>query len=177
MIALVRHPKLRGATGICYGRFDFPLQDPERDIPPIVARFCDWRAIVYSSPAPRCRVVAEAVGANVRIDPRLQELDFGAWEGLRWDDIPRSELDRWASDPLGFAPPGGESGATFIERLRGFVARLQGEADDVIIVTHGGPLKLLSPMLKGGVVDLLAPAPGFGNVEVIANRCTHPASS
>jgi len=168
MIALVRHPKLRGAEGVCYGRLDFPLEDAERDIPPIVTRLRGWGGVVYSSPAGRCRVVAEALGADVRVDWRLQELDFGAWEGVRWDDIARSALDRWAADPLGFAPPGGESGAEFIERLLDFCATLQGEAGHVIVVTHGGPLKLLPSMLRGEVVNLLAPAPGVGNIEIVA---------
>ena len=67
---------------------------------------------VWSSPAVRCRGLAEAIAAVLRVplreDQRLWELDFGAWEGRPWETIAREDLDRWALDPLGFAPPGGD---------------------------------------------------------------------
>ena len=119
---------------------------------------------VWTSPARRCRVVAEAIGPH-RVDERLQELDFGAWEGLRWDAVPREALDAWAADTAGFAPPGGESGAALEARVRSFAAALP--AGDHVVVTHGGPLKILIRVLRGQKVNLLAVPPALGSVTTI----------
>lgn len=117
---------------------------------------------VVTSPARRCLLLARAISQAPIIDPRLQELDFGAWEGVSWDAVPRASLDAWAADPLAFAPPGGETGAALIERVGRAVASLLAAGDDCIVVTHGGPLRLLPALLRGQPPDLLAPAPPIG---------------
>ena len=89
------------------------------------------------------------------------ELDFGEWEGKRWDDIPRGDLGRWAADPMGFRPPGGESGAELVARVTDFCG---GLAEDCVVVSHGGPLKVLSALLRGQAVDLLAPPHAIGAI-------------
>ncbi len=120
--------------------------------------------VLVSSPARRCLALAEAVsaatGLPVITDARLWEMDFGAWEGLRWDDVPRAALDAWAADPWSFAPPGGESGAALVSRVR---AVHEGLSVPSIIVSHGGPLKVLAALIAGRAVDLLAPAPPMGS--------------
>ena len=119
---------------------------------------------VWTSPARRCRLVADAVGPH-RADERLQELDFGSWEGLAWDDVPRASLDDWAADPLGFAPPGGESGAALIARVQAFAGACRG--GNHVVITHGGPLKVLRAVLSSADIDLLAPAPPPGSVTLV----------
>jgi alpha-ribazole phosphatase len=130
----------------------------------LVARVPRIGGTVWTSPAQRCRVIAEALGPCV-IDPRLQELDFGDWEGLGWDAVPRTALDQWAADPMGFTPPGGESGAALVARVSAFAGELP--AGDHVVVTHGGPLKVLVAVLAGQTVDLLAPPPALGSVTVM----------
>lgn len=161
MIALVRHPAV-AAGGRCYGRTDLPVADPG-SVAPLAARLAALGGTVWTSPAARCRMVAAAVGAHV-VDPRLQELDFGAWEGVPWDDVPRAALDAWAADPWGFAPPGGESGSDLVARVTGFARALP--PGDHVVVTHGGPLKVLVAVLTGHAVDLLAPPPAPGSITV-----------
>jgi alpha-ribazole phosphatase len=154
MIALIRHPPLQIAQGICYGRSDIAIADPA-SIPPIAAQVRAMRATVWTSPLRRCRIVADAIGPN-RIDPSLIEMDFGTWDGLPWDAIPRPALDAWAADPLAFAPPGGETGAALIARVTAFREALP--PGDHVIVSHGGPLKVLDALLRGHPVDLMAPS-------------------
>ncbi len=163
MILLIRHPLALGASGICYGRLDLPLADAAA-VAPLAARLAGFPGTVWTSPARRCRLVAAAAGPH-RVDGRLQELDFGAWEGQPWDAVPRDALDRWATDPLGFAPPGGESGAALVARVTAFHRDLP--PGDHAVMTHGGPLKVLIPLLRGEAMDLLAPAPPPGSVTVI----------
>ncbi len=167
-LVLVRHPPPDIAPGICYGRLDLGLRaDGSGAVAAVVASLAAHRVTrIWSSPARRCRVVAEAIGAPVRLDPRLLELDFGAWEGVAWDDVPRAALDAWAADPLGFAAPGGETGAALLARVESVHRALLAAGEDCAVVSHGGPLKLLAALLRGEAPDLLAPAPPLGSVQV-----------
>ena len=164
----MRHPAPLNEPGICYGRLDPPLH-PDADIErmahdPLLA----GSKQVWTSPSRRCREVAERIAEVLSIplsaDPRLMELDFGEWEGKPWDDIPRAELDRWAAAPLGFRAPGGESGAELIERVASFHA---GLTQDCIVVSHGGPLRVLSALLRGQPVDLFEPPQAIGAIAEI----------
>lgn len=164
-VLLIRHPATTIAPGLCYGRLDLALRE-DAAAAALRARVGAWSGRVWTSPARRCRAIA---GPAATIDARLQELDFGAWEGRAWADIPRADLDRWAADPAGFAPPGGESGAALLARVEAFHAMLRHRAEDALVVAHGGPLKLLAALLRDAVPDLLAPAPPLGSVSEM--RC------
>jgi alpha-ribazole phosphatase len=177
-IALIRHSAPLIEPGICYGRLDVAV-DPgaEERIGWIAANPDLYGATcVWSSPSRRCRglagKIALALGVPVTIDPRLQELDFGAWEGLPWAAIARADIDRWTASPLTFAPPGGESGAALIARISAFHAGLRQARQDCAVVSHGGPLKILAALLSGHSVDLLAAAPPLGSIRFV----TCPAS-
>lgn len=165
-LILVRHPAPDIAPGLCYGRLDIGLS------PTGHAALLQMRTTltasgiikIVTSPARRCLILARMLTPTPLIDPRLQELDFGTWEGLPWTAISRPALDAWAADPLAFAPPGGETGAALIERVRHAVAALLASGDDCILITHGGPLRLIPALLRGDQPDLLAPAPPIGSI-------------
>jgi alpha-ribazole phosphatase len=175
---LVRHPPAAIAPGICYGRLDIGLRgDAAETVREIVSTVAgadadaDADAVqVWTSPAIRCLVVAEtlarAVGADVLVDPRLQELDFGAWEGVEWNSVPRASLDAWAADPIDFAPPGGESGKALLARVRAVLQVIVATRQDCVIVSHGGPLKLLGALIRREPPELLAAPPPLGSVQI-----------
>jgi alpha-ribazole phosphatase len=123
---------------------------------------------IWTSPAIRCRplarFIAESMSAPLAADPRLLELDFGDWEGKPWDDVPRADLDRWAADPLAFHAPGGESGAQLIDRVQAFNEDICREGLDCVVVSHGGPLKVLIALLRREPIDLLATPPAMGAI-------------
>jgi len=165
---LVRHPAPAIAAGLCYGRLDMPLRPDAAALRSIVAALAGHGlARVWTSPAQRCLAVAQASGLKLRVDARLQEIDFGAWEGVAWDDVPRDALDAWAADPLGFAPPGGESGSALLVRVREVHQALLAAGEDCGVIAHGGSLKLLAALLRGEQPDLLAPAPAIGSVQLL----------
>ncbi len=161
--------------GVCYGRLDLALRaEADDDVASVLARLAAFRPdSIRTSPSLRCRVLAAAIagacGGVVIEDERLLELDFGAWEGMAWDDVPRGALDAWAADLTGFAPPGGESGAALVARCRAAYAAVPREGCHVV-VSHGGPLRVLAALAAGVAVDLgvAAQAPGavrvFGRV-------------
>ena len=140
ILHLIRHPKPVVEAGVCYGRLD-----PEAENVAMVAE--GLRAElppglpVWSSPLRRCLVLAEHLHPAPKVDERLVEMDFGRWEGLHWDEVPRAELDAWAADVAGYAPPGGESPAQLQRRALAFVAELA--VPEAVIVTHAGVIRTL----------------------------------
>jgi alpha-ribazole phosphatase len=141
-LILLRHTRPVGSDGVCYGRADLP---PGPDLPR-EARRLDAQigpvTAILSSPLVRCLRLAEALGAAralpVLRDPRLAEIDFGAWEGLRWDAIPRAEIDAWAADLHHARPHGGETVAELALRVGEALAAAPAGA---LIVTHMGPIR------------------------------------
>jgi alpha-ribazole phosphatase len=166
-VVLVRHPTPLIDAGICYGRLDIevaPAEIARIAVDPVLA----GARVIWSSPLVRCLRVAEAISATLAVplcvDRRLWEIDFGTWEGQAWANIDRAQLDNWAADPVGFAPPGGESGAMLIARVRDFHSAMQ---EDCVVVSHGGPLKVLAALLRGAPIDLLAHPPAIGSVTCV----------
>lgn len=99
----------------------------------------------FCSPLKRCSLLARRLGfSQARRDDRLKELSFGGWEGLRWDDVPREQLDFWAGDYLNRRPPAGESLHDLQKRLKLFL----DECPDgpMIIFTHGGVIRSLATL-------------------------------
>lgn len=147
---LIRHPAPDVAPGTCYGRTDLPLAEDAASVAASLAPLLPAAAPLFSSPLARCRRLAELLHPAPRIDDRLRELDFGAWEMQPWDAIDRAALDAWAADPLHFAPPGGEAVADLRARVRSFLAELAGDA---ILVAHAGVMKLCAAELAGVAPD------------------------
>ena len=143
---LIRHPRPDIDTGICYGRSDIGIAEDPVTCAAALAPLLPHEAPLWSSPLRRCLELARALHPSPRIDDRLLEMDFGAWELQRWDDIPRTEIDAWAADPLGYTPPGGESP----HALRMRVAAMLHELPEVaILVAHGGVLRACAAELAG----------------------------
>jgi alpha-ribazole phosphatase len=169
-VTLIRHPAPAIPPGVCYGRLDVAVDtSASKEMASTLAWDPRLRGArrVWTSPAIRCRGLADAIALSLAlpssVDHRLCELDFGAWEGRAWDSIPRADLDRWAASPLTFAPPGGETGAELIARMHDFHSELRRHRQDCVVVSHGGPLKILQALLRSKPIDLLTPAPAFGS--------------
>ncbi len=89
---------------------------------------------IVASPLVRARETAGIVRAHgpsdrppIEIDRRLAEMDYGAWEGLTYDQIEERGADergRWEADPAIHACPGGESGDEVAVRADAFLRDL-----------------------------------------------------
>lgn len=136
---LIRHPQPDIGEGICYGRTDLPL----RESWPVEVALPTFppHVRVISSPLQRCVALAKTLSSHINVDPRLSELDFGAWEMQPWQDISRPQLDAWAADPLDFNAHGGESVAQM--RLRVLAALADLDERDCVWVTHAGVMKIV----------------------------------
>jgi alpha-ribazole phosphatase len=156
-LVLIRHPAVNIDAGICYGRTDVPLLANAADSARLLderlntLKVPDVNASRYTSPLSRCRLLAEALASAYASDPRLQEMDFGAWEGQRWDGLNRAMLDAWAADLEHAREHGGESVAQFAERVVGWadsVCTVDRQAP-IHAVTHAGVIRVLTGHLLG----------------------------
>ncbi|MGQ0699790.1 MAG: alpha-ribazole phosphatase family protein [Panacagrimonas sp.] len=144
---LIRHPPVAMPPGICFGRSDVPaLEWPEANVDALRAKLPPESQFL-SSPLSRCRTLAESLAQQaerVRLDARLQEIDFGEWELRRFDSIDRSLIDAWAARPWDFVPPGGESAQAMSGRvLEALDDMLRDAPDSLVLVSHGGPLRVV----------------------------------
>jgi alpha-ribazole phosphatase len=91
----------------CYGRSDWPASLAHTRA--AASRWLQAHTLpdrpltIRCSPLSRCELLAleiKALGVNfvLKKDNRLVEIDFGAWEGQLWRDVPHEEVDAWAAD-------------------------------------------------------------------------------
>ncbi len=135
-----RHPKPRGAAGRCIGgRTDLPV-DPRKAkrlahrIRAHARRHGLPREVV-TSPLQRAADVGRWLrrwGFVWRVDAALSEMDFGAWDGQAWHDIPHREFDRWMAGFCGFDFDGGESLTALLARAAAW------QPPCALAVGHGG---------------------------------------
>lgn len=149
-VYLIRHTKPDVEKGICYGQLDLPLASTYDAEYACVKNAIKYRLTkIFHSPLLRAatlaRDLAQDFGCDCERDSRLKELNFGAWEGQKWLDIPREEIDPWGEDFVNRAPPGGESFQTLANRTQEFwQSRIVGHEHEIIgVVCHGGPIRAL----------------------------------
>ena len=145
---LVRHTPVLAAPGLCYGASDLPTdaqatQAAARALLPQLPA----GVVVRSSPLQRCERLAQAARAlqpdlTYKIDPRLREMDFGAWEAQPWDAVPRAAFDAWTAD-FAHARPGGhgESVAEVMARVGAAWDEARQSGGDTLWVTHAGVMR------------------------------------
>lgn len=175
-LILLRHLPPACGEGICYGRTDLaPGPDHAAGARGIARRLPRPKRIV-SSPLLRCRCLAGRLGVHFRVpvtlDPDWREIDFGAWEGVPWDEVPRGELDVWAGDMLHARPHGGETVAQLLARTRRALSRTPPET---LVVTHAGAIRAALAARGGGAVAWQRRI-GFGEAVPLARCRGHFAS-
>ncbi|MEO3713152.1 histidine phosphatase family protein [Roseateles flavus] len=140
-ITVWRHPRPEGVKGRCIGaRSDVPVhwRRAKRLARRIQAHARRHRLPheIWTSPLQRCADVGRWLrrwGWTHHTRDDLREMDFGAWDGRAWHDIPKAEVDAWVADFLGFAPEGGESLQALLDRVT--ACALPAGA---LAVSHGG---------------------------------------
>ncbi|MEO9102905.1 MAG: histidine phosphatase family protein [Burkholderiaceae bacterium] len=139
-----RHPRAEGADGRCIGITDLRVDARRakrlaRRIQAAARRYA-LPQVVYTSPLQR----GAAVGRWLRrwgwvhvIDSALLEMDFGAWDGQRWADIPKAEVDAWCAAFTCTAPGGGETLAGVLNRAARWQPSGAGQRP-ALMVAHAG---------------------------------------
>jgi broad specificity phosphatase PhoE len=107
---------------------------------------------IFSSDLPRAfqtaSILAAAFGLTPQPDPRLRELNLGAFQGLTYEQIQVTYphvIDAWRADWMGYPVPNGESRLQMQNRAYQAWESIvrQPWGPEVAVVSHGGTIKLL----------------------------------
>lgn len=150
-LILIRHTSVAIESGVCYGQSDVPLsQSFAEEAQAVKAKLTELLALdsptIYSSPLSRCIRLASYCGSSApKLDTRLLELNFGAWELKAWDAIDDPDLQTWYDNYIYVAPTRGESFAEQCQRVASFLDEVWrstlGAKSDTLVFTHAGVLR------------------------------------
>jgi alpha-ribazole phosphatase len=172
-IYLVRHPPPIDVEGLCYGRLDVAVD--EREVAKTAAAVLTAipaaslaHARIHCSPSSRCVSLARRIAAPREPTPAedLMEMNFGDWQGVRWDAVARAELDAWAKDIWEYRPGGGESSRMVAARWERWLCQLREARGAIVVaVTHAGVIRVaLAHSSAGGAAAALGAHIPFGSV-------------
>lgn len=152
LLDLLRHGEPEGG-----GRFRGALTDDPltalgwQQMQASVGTQASWQAII-SSPMRRCAEFARHLASThqlpLQLEHELREMHFGDWEGLSADYLHQHQSEALANfwrDPQQYTPPGAEPMSAFQQRvLAGLFHQLdQHQADHLLLVAHGGSLRMI----------------------------------
>lgn len=159
-LILVRHAEpARWTRGRCIGRTDAGLsREGVRQARSLAGALrSEGIDALISSPAVRALRTAHPIGEAASITPEvdvdLREIDFGAFDGLRFSTIAREHPDvysQWMASPTTAVFPGGESWNDLRGRARSAFRRILAahEGRTTVVVTHiGAILAILAEVL------------------------------
>ena len=157
-LVLIRHGTTIAPGDTYLGMSDYPLSESGiqecNDLASGITSNNTY-ATVYTSALLRAKQTAEILlpGRVCQVDSRLNEVDFGNWSGMNIARISSDYpdlLSEWASNPMKFRFPGGESVGEFIGRIQSFVdEEIKTNEGDMILVCHGGVIRFIICAMTG----------------------------
>ena len=120
-----------------------------------------WKNIV-SSPLSRCldfaKHLSNSLALPLQVDARWQEMNFGQWDGLSAQQImafDEKKLFQFWENPLKITPTDGESLDDMQDRILDAWQALKKTNQPTLVVTHGGPIRILCCHLENLPVERL----------------------
>lgn len=156
---LLRHAPVMLGPGLCYGSSDVPshaalTSEAALAISPLLPPGTS----VWVSGLLRAQQLAAALQVErgdlgaVRIDTRLNEMDFGTWELQRWDAVPPEAFEAWMADFAHHRFGGAESTQMLLYRVAAALGELRpATGTDVLWITHAGVIRAVQHILAKGV--------------------------
>jgi alpha-ribazole phosphatase len=151
---LVRHAPVPDPEGRIVGQSDPDAHTGDIEDLEALARLLPPHPVLLTTPLKRTGQTARALAAaGLRLpraieDADLQEQGFGAWEGRTWGALASAEppdpaVAAFWDDPAHNLPPGGESFAGVVARVRAALIRLSREyaGRDIVAVVHAGTIR------------------------------------
>ncbi len=172
VLCIWRHPRPVAAAGHCIGRTDLPV-DPRKAkrLAHRIRRHARRRSLpreVHTSPLRRSADVGRWLarwGWVHHEDAALAEIDFGTWDGKRWEAIGEPAVSAWCSDLANYRGHEGEALSVLFERCADWLARAAG-LPARCVVGHAGWINAARLLRKGAGPPLDASdwpaAPGYG---------------
>lgn len=164
------------------GQLDDPLSERGwRQMREAVGEHCPWD-VILSSPLSRCAAFARELAIRhdlpLELETRFMELGFGEWEGRTATELLERDpqlLTRFWQDPVNHAPPGGETLATFRNRIKDAFdeALSRHEGRHVLLVCHAGVIRLLVSHVLDMPLDRMfridVPSAGISRIRIDTN--------
>jgi broad specificity phosphatase PhoE len=167
-LILVRHGQsTHNAQARLQGQADPPLSDAGRAeaelLRPALPAFEDDR--VVTSDLQRAAQTAALLGyPGARREPRLREIDVGAWEGRSLSDFPPGPETAWRGGPL--KAPDGESWAELQSRVGQALDELIASGGTWLVVCHGGVVRAALSHVTGADPQRVA-GPANASVTIV----------
>ena len=178
MLYIIRHGKTEmNAKMLMQGRSNHPLNEAGiAQAEEAAGRFAAMGVKidkVYTSPLVRALQTAERIApdAELVVDDRLIEMDYGPYEGMDLRDPAPEVIDFFMDFVNVPAPAGMEPLPAIVKRLGDFLEEIAHEAErgNVLISTHAiamkGALEYLTPESKGSYW-----AKNIGNCDIYASE-------
>lgn len=154
-LILVRHGETDwNLEGRYQGQADPPLNERGREQAKLLAERLRGEGIeaIYTSDLSRAyetaKIIAQAVGQEVKALESLREIDTGVWTGLTFEEVENrypEHLREWRADPLRVKRLEGESYLALFERTKAAIREVveAHPGQTVLIVGHGGNIKCI----------------------------------
>ena len=140
---VIRHTEVDNPENLCYGNIEMPLV---KNYEKIIEK-------IFSSPSKRCTDLLECMNLEFSKRKELKELDFGDWEGRRWSEINKADLNTWMNDFIYKSPKNGEKMIDLYNRVIDFTKNIfTMNLSKVLFVTHAGVIRAL--LSKGLEISL-----------------------
>ncbi len=132
---------------------------------------------IYSSPMFRAMRTVRPLASILEIDvveaEGLREIDFGAWEGMNFDEIKQeypNDIASWIAHDPAFTFPGGENIGAFFERVDRACHKIINDGNGVsVVTTHGGVIRRIMRRLldltRDGAAGLHVPPGSITTLE------------
>ena len=123
--------------------------------------------LIYSSSQARAVETAELIRGDKDTDiiilDDLREIGFGSWEGMKIDDIKdrySTEYDTYLNKPHLYKPIEGETLEDIYNRVESALEEiLSNDVENVLLVSHGVTLKVLTSIIKDIPIHELSKIP------------------
>ncbi len=176
-ITLVRHGETVGESSVRYhGANDVALSDHGREQMRRVAELLRGRRfdLTLTSRMQRSTEGARIIAPDVpvRAIAGFDEIDFGDWEGLTAGEIEARDpelFQRWRSEGVRFAYPGGDSILGFRRRVAEAFADIAPELPpSTLVVVHKGVISTILSVLLEWPLDALFRDPiDLGSIHIV----------
>jgi alpha-ribazole phosphatase len=152
---MVRHAQPLIEAGICYGATDVAA-DAQATLQAArtLAQLLPAGLAMLSSPLQRCERLSQSIcrlrpDLTYKTDPRLMEMDFGAWEGQRWDAIAPAELQSWTDAFDTWRCGGAESVNQMMARVSALWDASRASRQNTVWITHAGVIRAANLVASG----------------------------
>ena len=147
MIYLVRHGQTDwNIEGKLQGKIDIKLNENGRRQSRMIAQIILKLNIdkIISSDLIRARetaeIINEIIGKNITFDERIREVNYGILEGMSRNSVTQEMWNIYNNVPEKLKA---EANVHLFKRIKSFFDELQNSKENILIVTHGGALRMI----------------------------------